>query len=407
MGTEGQAEGGPRNGDGDPGRGRAFAASASPAAAQTTPCALEAVCEAETGTLHDGAGTETEHAGYTGTGFVDQLTGNAGVVLRVNAAEAGTHRVTVRYANANPGTGLASRRFTITVNGTTHVPVLFPVTASWSTWSTVAVLVPLTAGTNTVDLRTGPDNNGPDQHRPHRRGPRHHDHRAGRDAAHLQRQHGAAEALHPQARADAQRRRAAADDRLDHGRRLGVLHRRTTSRRWSPTSRSRRPAPTRSGCSATTARNCGSTASRSSTTTASTAPPPRTATSRSRPARTPWRSATSRSTGGARAAAAVAPPGPDHLRDGPELRVLGRGRRRARRRARHQGVRERGRPAGRRLAAADGPPQLHAEQPAPDRLPARRLGHRLVPGRQRGRAHLGRGADLVQRQALPGDEPAG
>ena len=108
----------------------AFAAAASPAAAQTTPCALEAVCEAETGTLHDGAGTETEHAGYTGTGFVDQLTGNAGVVLRVNATEAGTHRVTVRYANANPGTGLASRRFTVTVNGTTHVPVLFPVTAS-------------------------------------------------------------------------------------------------------------------------------------------------------------------------------------------------------------------------------------------------------------------------------------
>ncbi len=139
----------------------AFAASASPAAAQSTPCALDVICEAETGTLHDGAGTETEHAGYTGTGFVDQLTGNAGVVLRVNAAEAGTHRVTVRYANANPGTGLASRRFTITVNGTTHVPVLFPVTASWSTWSTVAVLVPLTAGTNTVDLRTGPDNNGP------------------------------------------------------------------------------------------------------------------------------------------------------------------------------------------------------------------------------------------------------
>ena len=66
------------------------------------------------------------------------------------------------------------------------------------------------------------------------------------------------------------------------------------------------------------------------------------------------------------APAAVAPPGPDHVRDGPELRVLGRGRRRARRRARHQGVRERRRPAGRRLAAADGPPQLHAEQPAPD-----------------------------------------
>jgi hypothetical protein len=139
----------------------AFAALAGPAAAQSTPCALNVICEAETGALHDGAGIEDEHAGYTGTGFVDQLFGNAGVVLRVNAAEAGTHRVTVRYANANPGTGLASRRFTLTVNGTTHIPVLFPVTASWATWSTVTVLAPLTAGINQLDFHTGPDNNGP------------------------------------------------------------------------------------------------------------------------------------------------------------------------------------------------------------------------------------------------------
>ena len=151
----------------------ALAAAASPAAAQSTPCALNAVCEAETGTLHDGAGTENEHAGYTGTGFVDQLIGNAGVVLRVNAAEAGTHRVTVRYANANPGTGIASRRFTLTVNGTTHVPVLFPVTASWSTWSTVTVLVPLTAGTNTARLPHRSRQQRADQHRPHRRRTRH------------------------------------------------------------------------------------------------------------------------------------------------------------------------------------------------------------------------------------------
>ncbi|RKQ86807.1 glucose/arabinose dehydrogenase [Solirubrobacter pauli] len=141
--------------------GAALALWAGPAAAQSTPCALNVVCEAESGTLHDGAGTQTEHAGYTGTGFVDRLFGAAGVVLRVNATEAGTHRVTVRYANANPGSGLASRRFTLTVNGTTHVPVLFPVTASWATWSTVTVLVPLTAGTNQIDLHTGPDNNGP------------------------------------------------------------------------------------------------------------------------------------------------------------------------------------------------------------------------------------------------------
>ena len=104
---------------------------ASPAAAQSTAtCTLDLVCEAETGTLHDGAGTEDEHAGYTGTGFVDQLFGAAGVKLTVNATEAISHRITVRYANANPGTGVASRRFTLTVNGTSDIPILFPPTGA-------------------------------------------------------------------------------------------------------------------------------------------------------------------------------------------------------------------------------------------------------------------------------------
>ena len=132
-----------------------------PAARAQAACALDQVCEAELGTLHDGAGVESEHAGYTGTGFVDQLFGAAGVVLAVDAPEAGTHRVTLRYANANPGNGLASRRFTLTVNGTTDIPVLFPITSSWSTWSTVTVPVPLAAGGNQLDLHTGPENNGP------------------------------------------------------------------------------------------------------------------------------------------------------------------------------------------------------------------------------------------------------
>ena len=107
---------------------------AAPSSSAAAVCPLDEVCEAELGSLHDGAGTEDEHAGYTGTGFVDQLFGNAGVVLEVDAPEAGTHRVTVRYANGNPGDGtLVSRRFTLTVNGTTDIPVLFPTTNSWTT----------------------------------------------------------------------------------------------------------------------------------------------------------------------------------------------------------------------------------------------------------------------------------
>ncbi len=132
-----------------------------PAARAAEACALGQVCEAELGTLHDGAGVATEHAGYTGTGFVDRMWGAAGVVLDVDAPEAETHRVTMRYANADPGSGFASRRFTLTVNETTDVPVLFPPTASWATWSTVTVVVPLVAGVNQLDLHTGPENNGP------------------------------------------------------------------------------------------------------------------------------------------------------------------------------------------------------------------------------------------------------
>ena len=139
----------------------ALAVFASSAAAQSAAtCTLNVVCEAETGTLHDGAGTEDEHAGYTGTGFVDQLFGAAGVKLTVNATEATSHRITVRYANANPGNGVASRRFTLTVNGTTDIPMLFPPTSSWATWSTVTVLVPLKPGSTSSTSAPAPRTTG-------------------------------------------------------------------------------------------------------------------------------------------------------------------------------------------------------------------------------------------------------
>ncbi len=319
----------------------ALAALAPAAVGQSTPCALNAICEAETGTLHDGAGTEDEHAGYTGTGFVDQLFGDAGVVLRVNATEAGTHRVTVRYANANPGTGLASRRFTLTVNGTTHIPVLFPVTASWATWSTVTVLVPLTAGINQLDLHTGPDNNGPINI----------DHIVAPRATEITEQGVTlrifdvntalqelcdlkpgqtpnVDVLRPTidwttaadwesytanylaqvvadldvAQAGAYTFRLLSDDGSQ------AAHRRPGGHR--PRRRPRRA-------------------------------PPRTATSRSPPARTPLEIRYFQVGGGARLQLQWRRPGQTTFETVPNVRVLGRGRRRARRGARHQGVRER------------------------------------------------------------------
>ena len=226
----------------------ALAVLASPAAAQSTAtCTLNLVCEAETGTLHDGAGTEDEHAGYTGTGFVDQLFGAAGVKLTVNATEAISHRITVRYANANPGTGVASRRFTLTVNGTSDIPILFPPTSSWATWSTVTLLVPLSAGLNELDFRTGPENNGPINI----------DHIIVSPATTIT-EDGVTLRLFDIDTAleelcdlklgqTPERRRAAADHRLHDRRRLGELLGQLSSRRSSPTSTSPRRVPTPSG----------------------------------------------------------------------------------------------------------------------------------------------------------------
>ena len=64
--------------------------------------------QAESAQLSGGARTETEHAGYTGSGyvggFVDANRGNAAASFTVNTGKAGSTTITFRYAN---GTGSA------------------------------------------------------------------------------------------------------------------------------------------------------------------------------------------------------------------------------------------------------------------------------------------------------------
>ncbi|HLL88858.1 MAG TPA: carbohydrate-binding protein, partial [Tepidisphaeraceae bacterium] len=112
--------------------------------------------QAESATLAGGTTADSNNAGYTGTGFAN-LPATDGTVTfaSVNAASAGTHKLTFRYAN-----GSASARTTeLKVNGVAVTGGLtFPVTGSWTTWSTVSVNVTLTAGNNTVAVRsTGQD----------------------------------------------------------------------------------------------------------------------------------------------------------------------------------------------------------------------------------------------------------
>ena len=90
---------------------------------------------------------DSDHAGYSGTGFcnTDNETG-ASARFTVNAPAAGTATLRVRYAN---GTGTA-RPATVTVNGSAAATAAFGDTDSWEAWTTATLTVPLDAGGNTV-----------------------------------------------------------------------------------------------------------------------------------------------------------------------------------------------------------------------------------------------------------------
>ncbi|WP_205315538.1 PQQ-dependent sugar dehydrogenase [Nonomuraea lactucae] len=114
---------------------RASAASAAPV-----------LYEAENATIVNGV-VESNHAGYTGTGFVNTAnTAGTAVEFTVDAATAGTTTLAFRYAN---GTS-AGRTATLTVNGATQANLPFTSTGSWTAWRSQNASVPLTAGPNTV-----------------------------------------------------------------------------------------------------------------------------------------------------------------------------------------------------------------------------------------------------------------
>ncbi|RKY05295.1 MAG: hypothetical protein DRP66_10695, partial [Planctomycetota bacterium] len=121
-----------------------------------TPSTVE--YQAEDGTWDSGSIVDTNHAGYTGTGFVD--TGNAvgsWVEISVDAPYTGDYDITVRYANGN-----TDRPADVTVNSVPAVSGLnFSGTGDWTNWSTVNFSLTLTSGANAVRFTaTGPDGLG-------------------------------------------------------------------------------------------------------------------------------------------------------------------------------------------------------------------------------------------------------
>jgi aryl-phospho-beta-D-glucosidase BglC (GH1 family) len=114
--------------------------------------------QAEDATIVQGI-VESNHAGFTGTGFVNyNNVAGSYVEWTVNAAEAGNVGLTIRFANGST----ANRPMDIAVNGTVVAPgTAFNPTGAWTTWQEVTVNATLTAGTNKVRATATTVSGGP------------------------------------------------------------------------------------------------------------------------------------------------------------------------------------------------------------------------------------------------------
>lgn len=128
---------------------------AAPAVSSAAPTPVD--YESEAATISHGT-VASNHAGYSGTGFVDYENAVGGYVeYDVNAAQAGTHSLTFRYANATT----VDRPLSITVDGGQVTNLSFPGTGDWTTWKTSTVSVTLTAGINHIRATATTVNGGP------------------------------------------------------------------------------------------------------------------------------------------------------------------------------------------------------------------------------------------------------
>ncbi|MGW7383023.1 glycoside hydrolase family 88 protein [Streptomyces sp. NPDC054794] len=130
-----------------------------PAAAAPRPEApAPAVHEAEDGVIGQGT-VDSDHTGYTGTGFVNygNLSGSY-VEFTVTADQPGTEPLAFRFANGST----ADRPLDVTVNGVTVARGLsFPGDGSWTSWRTRTVDAALRQGTNTIRATAVSTGGGP------------------------------------------------------------------------------------------------------------------------------------------------------------------------------------------------------------------------------------------------------
>ncbi|MGO4273625.1 CBM35 domain-containing protein, partial [Paenibacillus sp. TAF58] len=114
---------------------------------RVTASASGSVVEAEAAQLSGGAKVNTDHTGYTGSGFVDGFwNSGATTTFSVSVASAGSYRINTHYANAQNSPSTVS----MYVNGARIKQSSFPKLTNWDTWGNQVEVVTLNAGVNTI-----------------------------------------------------------------------------------------------------------------------------------------------------------------------------------------------------------------------------------------------------------------
>ncbi|WDD91902.1 glycoside hydrolase family 3 C-terminal domain-containing protein [Burkholderia sp. FERM BP-3421] len=111
--------------------------------------------EAEYGVLSGGATSASNHAGYTGAGFVAGLdpVGSQVAATLAGVPAQGQYSLQVRYANTTGNDGrTTTRTMDVLVDGVSAGHLSLPVTGSWNTWKVVAMPLQLAPGNHSVVL---------------------------------------------------------------------------------------------------------------------------------------------------------------------------------------------------------------------------------------------------------------
>lgn len=105
--------------------------------------------EAELCALSGSAKVDTDHAGYTGLGFVAGFENlDASIRFSLPARQAGTVTIELRYS-----AGYGDETVGLYIDGKKAADLLCPRTSSWDSWAVIYAAVPLSQGTHSVEIR--------------------------------------------------------------------------------------------------------------------------------------------------------------------------------------------------------------------------------------------------------------